>query len=80
MIIEIQFGEWTSFGGDGRLTCEAVDNVRQEKAGRGWRARFTKNPHGEDYGWGPLGETVAMARDALIAEYVSLMSSTDDGV
>lgn len=64
--IETESGEWTSYGNDGRHTLELVEG---QAAGNGFRARFIDNPHGGDYGWGPLGSNEAEAIALLLAEF-----------
>ena len=66
--IETSHGAWTSYGGDGRTTTDAVDAVRQTADGTGWRARFIDQPHGGDYGWGPLAVTEEQAVILFLAE------------
>ena len=69
--IEVLDGRWTAYGNDGRVTTDEIDNARQEKAGDGYRARFIDNPHGGDYGWGPLGRNALEAVALLLAERVA---------
>ena len=55
---ELKYGDWKSYGGDGRLTI-----------GIGWRARFTNKSEYGDYYWGPLSENPTKAIEALNQEY-----------
>ena len=68
-------GAWVSYGNDGRHTTHEAGlspGIRREDAGIGWRARFTDDPHGGDYGWGPLGGTREEAIINLLAERLEL--------
>lgn len=72
MNIETEHGTWTSYGNDGRMTTGAAETTHQDPAGTGYRARFVNNPHGGDYGWGPLADDAATAIDLLKAERAEL--------
>lgn len=68
-------GTWVAYGNDGRLTADEGSlspGARRDDAGIGWRARFTDDPHGGDYGWGPLGDTREEAIINLLAERLEL--------
>lgn len=65
--IETEYGEWDEYSNDGRLATSPRDTTWAGPAGTGYRARFADNPHGEDYGWGPLGQTEAEAIAFLLA-------------
>ncbi|TXI08751.1 MAG: hypothetical protein E6Q76_06780 [Rhizobium sp.] len=69
--IEMANGQWVEYGNDGRLTTDFVDGA-SEAAGNGFRARFIDNPHGGDYGWGPLGQTEEEAIALFLAEQAAL--------
>ena len=73
--IETASGDWTAYGGDGRLTTDAVDAVRQEAAGTGFRSRFVDCPHGDDYGWGPLAQTGTEAVAVFLAQHVGAVEA-----
>jgi len=75
--IEIAHGDWTAYGFDGRLTTDAIETVDQEEAGCGFRARFLNNPHGRDYGWGPLGQIEAAAVAFLLAEHLAAIEDDE---
>lgn len=71
------FGYWENYGQDGRLKCHEEkpdwwDNkghqIEAIKAGLGYRAYDASNPHGGDYAWGPLADTLQDAQRALLAE------------
>jgi len=72
MTTETEYGTWTGYGADGRLTTDADGDWRHwrsvQEAGTGWRARRLPNPLGGDYGWGPLAQTEDGAVGALEAE------------
>lgn len=69
----VDHGEWREYGRDGRLSLDHDG----EPAGTGYRARFDDNPHGADYGWGPLGKTAAEALALLYAETISLREAAE---
>jgi hypothetical protein len=68
-------GKWVAYGNDGRHTTDEDTlgpATRRDDAGIGWRARFTDDPNGGDYGWGPLGGTREEAIINLLAERLEL--------
>lgn len=74
--VEIDHGRWSAFGGDGRLTndiSDIGDATLRSFAGCGYRARFRANPHGGNYGWGPLGRTAEHALTLLLAAEVAAL-------
>ena len=75
--IEIAHGDWTAYGFDGRLTTDAIETVDQDAAGCGYRARFLNNPHGRDYGWGPLGQIEAAAVAFFLAQHLAAIEDDE---
>jgi len=73
--IDTKTGSWVAYGNDGRHTTDEDSlspGTRRDDAGIGWRARFTDDPNGEDYAWGPLGGTREEAIINLLAERLGL--------
>jgi hypothetical protein len=70
--VEVESGTWTDYGNDGRSTIlEVSDQFSQQVDGFGFKARFIENPHGGDYGWGPLAQTYEGAVALFLAEHLA---------
>lgn len=63
---ETECGEWKEYGDDGRMTTDKPPLSIFKNRGIGCRARLINNPHGRDYGWGPLAETPAKSIEMAI--------------
>lgn len=80
--VHAEDGAWVAYGNDGRHTNDEAslsEDTRRDDAGIGWRARFSDDPIGGDYGWGPLGSTREEAIINLLAERLAFALEQIEG-
>ena len=76
--IEVQIGEWWSYGLHDHLTLSPSENASfLENAGYGYRARLKDQPYGKDGGWGPIATSSSEAKFNLLAEIVGITAKAE---